>query len=398
MTYIPVTPFRRQMDAALIKNQHYASLPLPPEGVNKYEVVRELTAARKDLGITDREIAVLQVLLSFHPKTILGGNSQDLLVYPSNVAICERLNGMPCSTIRRHLACLVTAGLILRHDSPNGKRFVKRHGDAPQAFGFDLTPLVARFPEICAHAEAARAHDDKLNRLRRAVSLMRRDLASLDGYGHQTRPDVALWDAFSDLAALTARDLRKQLTFDALVALETRLLAALDTVRDMFDMPTLHNSSISDTHIEQHHQTSNKDTYDSEKHIEKNKSENADPAPVSHHMDRADLNQPNIPLSLVTATCLEIKTYAPDGIRHWHQLVQTADKVRPMMGISPSAWQEAKDAMGPEEASVVLFAILERFSDINSPGGYLRSLTRKAEQDSFSCGPMIMALMSPKAA
>jgi replication initiation protein RepC len=45
-----------------------------------------------------------------------------------------------------------------------------------------------------------------------------------------------------------------------------------------------------------------------------------------------------------------------------------------------------------------VIAMLERFSDIQSPGGYLRHLTRKAEDDAFSCGPMIMALMRREAA
>jgi replication initiation protein RepC len=69
-----------------------------------------------------------------------------------------------------------------------------------------------------------------------------------------------------------------------------------------------------------------------------------------------------------------------------------------MMGISPSAWEEAKQLMGPEEASVVIVAMLERFGDIHSPGGYLRSLSAKAAMGEFSCGPMVMALMRRDAA
>ena len=371
-----------------MKHHQHASDPLPPEGVNKYEVVRELTAARHAVGVTDRALGVLQVLLSFHPKTILGGNDTDLLVYPSNAAICERLNGMPCSTMRRHLAGLVTAGLILRRDSPNGKRYVKRYGDDPQAFGFDLTPLVARFAAICDLAEAARAQDHQKDRLRRSVSLMRRDLAGLAAYGAETRPDDASWDAFSDLAILTARQLRKKLTLDELSTLEQSLRHALDTARDRFD---LNNMITNDSQNGQHIQNSNKDPYDSEKNIENNKPE------VSDQIE-PDRNMPNLPLSLVLSVCGEIQTYAPDGVRHWHELVQAADRVRPMMGISPSAWDDAVMAMGPEEASVVLFAMLERFSDIQSPGGYLRALTRKAQDDGFSCGPMVMALMTAKAA
>jgi replication initiation protein RepC len=54
--------------------------------------------------------------------------------------------------------------------------------------------------------------------------------------------------------------------------------------------------------------------------------------------------------------------------------------------------------MGPEEAAVVVVAMLDRFAEIRSPGGYLRSLSAKAKLGEFSCGPMIMALMRKEAA
>ncbi len=59
-------------------------------------------------------------------------------------------HSMAPATPRRHLASLVEAGLIIRRDSPNGKRFARRGqgGEIESAFGFDLTPLIARLAEI----------------------------------------------------------------------------------------------------------------------------------------------------------------------------------------------------------------------------------------------------------
>jgi replication initiation protein RepC len=48
--------------------------------------------------------------------------------------------------------------------------------------------------------------------------------------------------------------------------------------------------------------------------------------------------------------------------------------------------------MGEEEAAIVIAAILQRASMINSPGGYLRNLTEKARAGKFSAWPMVMAL------
>jgi len=65
----------------------------------------------------------------------------------------------------------------------------------------------------------------------------------------------------------------------------------------------------------------------------------------------------------------------------------------PLARISPTAWEEAIEAFGPEDAAVVLAAILQRSSLINSAGGYLRNLTEKARAGAFSLGPMLMALI-----
>jgi replication initiation protein RepC len=67
-----------------------------------------------------------------------------------------------------------------------------------------------------------------------------------------------------------------------------------------------------------------------------------------------------------------------------------------MLGVSPSAWEDAQSTMGEIPAAIVLAAILQRGSAIKSAGGYLRGLTRKAEADEFSLGPMLMALIGTR--
>ena len=406
MDYTPVTPFRRPINAAILHYQAAAQQDLPPSGVNKWEALRELAAARIAFGLSDRDLSVLQALVSFHQATIVGGNHSETVVHPSNKAICERLNGMPCSTMRRHLANLVQTGFVVRRDSPNGKRYARRYGDEKIAFGFDLAPLAQRFVEVCEAAEAVRAAEERYKRLRTTVSLMRRDLAGLVDYGRSLRPDRAIWDQASDLCVLTARDLRRKLDFAELQQIESALSEALNAIRDLLEPVQSQDMSTNEVTNEQHYQNSNKDSYDFEPRLEKTQGEGSasDPAtalvaegstdePVS-----VDNNLPRIPLGLVLAACSEYRTYAERPVRHWHDLVRVADVIRPMMGVSPSAWDEAKQYMGPEEASVVILAMLERFGDIRSPGGYLRSLSAKAALGEFSCGPMIMALMRKDAA
>ena len=203
MGYHPVTPFGRTVDAVLIQRQNQlqaasermpaASSQLEPaKPVSKWNVLRDLAVARHHFGLSDRDLSVLQALLSFWSGTELPAD-RALVIHPSNQTICDRLNGMANSTMRRYLARLVDAGLLLRRDSPNGKRYARRYGGEKVAYGFDLSPLRQRAREIEMAAEDVRAEEFRLKRLRETVSLMRRDLAGLAEFGLSLRPDLPLW-------------------------------------------------------------------------------------------------------------------------------------------------------------------------------------------------------------
>ncbi|OAN76829.1 hypothetical protein A8B82_13935 [Sulfitobacter sp. EhC04] len=382
MEYTPVSSFRRPITAVQLERQAQADRPVTTE-VSKWDALRKLAAARQHFNLSDRDLTVLQALLGFHPETALGADNPAAVVYPSNKAICERLNGMPCSTMRRHIARLVDAGVILRRDSPNGKRYVRRNGGAKLAYGFDLTPLAHRFEEFSRIADRLEEAEARRNRLREMVSLMRRDLAGYVEYGITRRPDLPLWDQMSDLARLTARDLRRKLGIEDLTILKAKLVAALEEVIACIDMAETPELSTSDAEIEQHHQSSNKE------YIDKEKAEVRGDTP--REIDAAPLHQPP-PLSQVLSTCKEIQSFSQGAVRHWEDLIRLSDVVSPMMGIGASVWQEAKCRLGRAQAAATLAAMLERFSEIKSPSAYLRSLGQKAGNGLFSCGPMIRAL------
>ncbi len=371
-----------------------ASVPARP--VNKWELLRELSKAQAAFGVSERDLTVLQGLLSFFPDDALGGNAE-MVVFPSNKAICERLNGMPCSTMRRHLARLVEAGLLQRRDSPNGKRYVRKHGEDRVAFGFDLSPLYCQSEEIARAAEAVREAEERVRRLREVVSLMRRDLAALAEFGDEMQPGLGFWDQLRDKAALTARALRRKLSIEDLAAYRADLEALLDQARNIIDGPETEEMNTNDAQSERHHHNSNKESIDFEPALEKSGAAGVPDVdtnePVADVDEQDTRHLPKIPLHLVIAACPSLKTFYQGEIRHWHQLFDAACHVRPAMGISASAWEEAQRFMGPEQASIVVAAMLERFADIRSPGGYLRALTTKAAAGEFSCGPMVMALI-----
>src|SRR5271170_2957058 len=178
------TPFgRRSLTLTHVANQAVAKARPPEKTAHKWQVFRAICTAKARVGASERALAVLDALLSFHPETTLIG--EGLIVFPSNQQLALRAHGMAPATLRRHLAALVDCGLILRRDSPNGKRFARKgQGGAIQmAFGFDLSPLVARAEEFEAWAEEVRVEERALRLVRERITLCRRDIAKMIATG-----------------------------------------------------------------------------------------------------------------------------------------------------------------------------------------------------------------------
>lgn len=381
MNHISLTPFGRQpMTARLIRSQQLAQAPAPQSSADKWAILRDLTAARAAFGITDRDLSVLAALLSFHPDAALKDGAQ-LVVHPSNASLCDRAHGMAESTLRRHLAALVRAGLLARRDSPNGKRYAARGqgGQVQAVFGFDLRPLLVRAPEIAAQADDARAAALRLKRMRESVVMLLRDAGKLAIWAREAFGGN--FDAIEDGVRLAQRALRRRLEVEEMHDLRDRAAALLGQVKariKVLETPDLHGT---DAQNERHHQNSETDSCESEPCLEQQEVSASPPS------------EPPLPLGLVLKAVPEIALYAPDRLHSWHDLIRAADLVHPMIGISPDAFAEAQRIMGPAVAAIVIACILQRMDTIARPGGYLRALSAKAAQGTFSPGPMVMALL-----
>jgi replication initiation protein RepC len=355
----------------------------------KWQLIRALTEARDFYGLSDRSIAVLEALTSFHQDRRLDGKAP-IIVFPSNAELSIRCRGMSPATLRRHLAALVDTGFIFRRDSANGKRYAQRNdsGVVETAFGFDLAPLALRAAEIFAQADAEREMARRVARLRAEMTLHLRDVAkTIEAALHENRKGE--WETYSlQLVALSGRVPRVADTLllkeraDALLRLRAEVEAAY--LESLSEEEMSANESTSERHI----QNSNTD-----QSFELNGKDNNRERPANAGAPQKARN-PSISLKQFLTCCPQLKDYARDGIKSWADVVATADLVRSMLGISPSAWAEARKAMGEADAAIVIAAILERAEDIRSPGGYLRDLTRKAEKGRFSVQPMLKALMT----
>jgi replication initiation protein RepC len=410
------TPFgRRPMSLGMLARQQLAENVPAGTTRNKWKLFRAVCEARPALRVTERSLTVLDALLSFHPREDLT-EGQGLVVFPSNVQLSLRARGMAAATLRRHLAVLVDAGLVLRRDSPNGKRYARRdrQGEIGEAYGFSLAPLLARADEIETLAAKVLEDRKRLRVLRERLSICRRDVGKLIASAREegvpgdwerifsiyrtmvdTLPRVAACETL--IAALDDLSLLRQ---EIVNILEMQLKAGkLDATESRSERHIQNSDTEIDSELERQGETMPVDRSVADEpacgHM-------TGPETRSHGSSRPTLSevpQPLrdmkiFPLKLVLQACPQIADYGPRGtIACWRDLMSAAVVVRTMLGVSASAFEEACAVMGPETAATIIACVLERGGHITSAGGYLRDLTRRAGQGEFSIGPMLLALV-----
>lgn len=386
------TPFgRRPVSLALVKRQQAVAEIKAGKSAEKWKVFRDVSAAMALIGIQSNSLAVLDALLSFHPENELRQDAS-LIVFPSNAQLSLRAHGMAGSTLRRHLAALIDAGLIVRKDSANGKRYARRDqaGGVENAFGFDLSPLLLRSEELAIMAQQVALERAAFKKMKENLTICRRDVRKLITAAMEEGADGD-WQAIEAIyVALIARLPRMPSAADVNAILEEMQMLKEEVLNRLESQQKSDNQGANDAHTERHIQSSKPESL--HEFEPSSRKEQGAKSSEANGVRREPLKA--FPLGLVLKACPQVVDYAAGGtIGTWRDLMSAAVVVRSMLGISPSAYQEACEVMGPENAAVAVSGILERANLINSPGGYLRDLTRRTERGEFSLGPMIMALL-----
>lgn len=368
-------------------------------GANRWVIYKQLCVAKSALDLNDRCLAVLSSLLSFLPDDDMNEKT-GLVVFPSNRQLSLRAHGMPESTLRRHLASLVEAGIIARKDSPTRKRYAHkdREGSVELAFGFSFAPLLDRASEIAGIADKILADQKALKRLRDEVSVMRREIASvfsenLDASGELSEGLQGLFVRFRGVVDAIPR----RASLDELTIIKANLAAIYDelaiTLKTNEIAPEMSGSVAQSER--QHNESLPESLFESQygEKIDLKVPSAETPVPLKAERETSIELTPSISLNQVLRSCPDIREYGTNGIGTWRELLDASRIVSGFLGISQSAYQEAIRFMGPETASTAIAWILQKLSAINSPGGYLRSLTQKARGGTFSIRQLLFSGM-----
>lgn len=283
--------------------------------VNRWAVYKQLCIAKASFGLNDRCLSVLSSLLSFYPENEISAG-KGLVIFPSNKQLSLRAHGMPESTLRRHLASLIAAGLISRKDSPTRKRYAHKgsNGEIELAFGFSVEPLLNKATEIAQAAAQITSDIKAMKRLRDEVSVARREITAIyvpvDPQS-LSEDKQALYHRFRDIV----EDIPRRATKDELEAILTQfnlIRQELDKALDSKEIVKILSGT--DAQNERHHNESLTESL-----IDINKIQNDDfLISESDKTSKPQIRKPatsNLSLQSVLNACPDIVSYAPSGIR-----------------------------------------------------------------------------------
>ncbi|KQV83452.1 plasmid replication protein RepC [Rhizobium sp. Root1220] len=387
------TPFgRRPMTLALVKRQVTTEQAQAEGSIDKWRVFRDVSDARSRLGLQDRALAVLNALLTFSPGPELS-NQGNLVVFPSNAQLSARTNGIAGTTLRKCLGLLVEAGVIIRKDSPNGKRYARKSGEGniEDAYGFSLAPLLARAGEFAALAQEVAAEQRRFRITKDRLTIVRRDVRKLITVGMEESLMGDWAAAEACFVEIVGRFSRRPTIQDLTASLDEMTLLHEEVSRMLETQEETTKNDGNATAYGCHIQNSNTESsYELEPRFEKKQGEKSETNSRTERMGGTE----TFALPMVLRACPEILPFGPKGsISSWRDMMSAAVTIRSMLGVSPSAYEDACEVMGQAGAAIAIACIYERGGHINSAGGYLRDLTGKARRGEFSLGPMLFALL-----
>jgi len=336
----------------------------------RWNALNAAQAAMGALGLRDRDIAVLRGLLTFiQPERWL----EKLMVHASNKTLQTRCDGIDERTLRRRLTRLCEVGLIVRHQSPNRKRYVIRDefGNQVLSYGFDLSPLRENLIHLQSIADEQRTTDLRIKVLK---AVLRDRLFKL------------LLSSFpSETEAIDVAPLQKLLRQKvAIPTLEVAILTVDNIISNTLDSPDNQNqtpkTSDSVSQIDRDIQSSKKEYIEESYDASKLKAASQESASNNIALD----------------DCIDAAKVAMDFSLHrprtWEELAHFADQLAPAIGIQQKQMLRTKEALGQRGASLAILGLVEALGRIREPSRYLNILIDKARKGCLDLVRMFRSL------
>jgi replication initiation protein RepC len=399
----PPTGFRRWSPSLLRTERAADGFGGLPPGV---KVAGQLLAALKDaapqIGISPRLVHAVDWLFRFtQPQDWEPGARP--VVWPSARMQQEALGLSPtqAKTINRRL---IEIGLISMKDSPNGKRYGKRDpkGRIVEAYGFDLSPIAARYVEFRRLAEEGRAERLAMGRLRRRATISRKAIVQI----LETAAEYGLageeWTTLSrDCRAIgtALKAIERSDEMEAgVLALERRQQAARERLETMLrDVDSDPKGPENRPHYNNYKPTPDplKDTVIAAEDCSRGEGAGSLYPEAAKPKERRDKGMVHgiAPEELVRLAP-KLKPYLRRPNPNWPEVADAAEWLRHDLGVSKPLWGDACLAMGRDLAAIALAIVSTKDPEhfTSSAGGYFHGMVIKARAGELHLERTVWAL------
>ncbi|OZA19461.1 MAG: hypothetical protein B7Y02_00750 [Rhodobacterales bacterium 17-64-5] len=351
----------------LTKSKTFQEAAMPD---NRWAALNAVQSAMESLGLRDRDIAVLRGLLTF---IVPSKWNEKLMVYASNTSLQARCDGIDERTLRRRLARLCEVGLIVRHQSPNRKRYVVRgmQGEPILSYGFDLSPLRDNVNRIRAIGEEQRAVDLRAKVLK---AILRDRLHKLAEAGFRAETENRHVEA---LQKILRRKTDLTTLESAIQAVESYLppnVQAIEFCKQSADLSDTLGQS--DRHI----QSSNKE------YIEEKQDANETPK------GKVSVDVTDLTLGECIEAARSAMEFAQEPPRTWNELAKLASQLAPAIGVQAGQLLRTRETLGERGTSLAIIGLVEAFARIKEPSRYLNALVTKASKSGLNIVRMFRSL------
>jgi len=382
------TGFRR-LTPGLLKADRSAEkfAGLPPGVDTPGQLLAAFKAAAPRLGISPRLVHAVDWLFCFtQPQDWEPGARP--IVWPS-ASMQQNSLGLEETQVKQINRRLIELGLVTMKDSPNGKRYGKRDpkGRIIEAYGFDLSPVAARYAEFIRLAKEAKAERAAMGRLRRKATIARKAITQIletaEEYGFEGDEWLTLAHETDDVVR-ALEDVGQVDEMEAGVkSLERRQQMARERIETLLGtVETDPKEAENRPHLYNYKPTLNpeQDTVITTNTCSGTAEISPPESPASGQPKRPEKGMVyGISPDELPRLAPKLKPYLrrPDPV--WSDLVDAADWLRYDLGVSKSLWGDACLAMGRELAAVALAIVStkdpEHFK--TTPGGYFHGMVAK---------------------
>ena len=405
------TGFRR-LTPSLLRADHAAEgFNGLPDGVTMPgQLLAALKSAAPRLGLSPRLVHAVDWLFRFTQPQDWGRGGRPI-VWPS-ASLQQEAFGLSLSQVKAINRQLIEAGLITMRDSPNGKRYGHRNprtGLIIEAYGFDLSPIAARYGEFTRLAEEARAERAAIGRLRRRATIARKAIAQILETATEYSFQGEEWTRLAHDTQHLVRALRKVEMPDEIAlgveSLERRHRQARERLENLLavlpaNVSEAVNSDPKGPENRPHYLPTNQvqDQNDTVAAIEeRSRTGSKAVAPPLASLRRETPERGRVlklhPDDLVRLAP-RLKLYLLQPNPTWPDVIDAAAFLRSDLDVSKSLWGEACLAMGREQAAIAV-AIVSTKDPAHfrtTAGGYFHGMVAKAKAGELNLDRTLWAL------